>query len=115
MTINGSAGFEALLMGKQVYCFGTCMYSFVPRVNYVKNIRDLRDSIYQNIDVVYEDDTEFYAYVMAVLESSHPGYINGFVGGVQIPGMDMEENAKEIAEEMVSYANHIDNYKYATQ
>lgn len=111
ITINGTAGLEALLMGKQVYCFGTCMYSFMPRVNYIRNIRDLRKCIYENINMIYEDNDELYAFVMAYLTSSHPGYINGFVGGVQIPGFDNKKNACTIAEELEQYASRIADFK----
>lgn len=113
ITINGTAGMEALLMGKQVYCFGTCMYSFVPRVNYLRNIRDLRECIYKNINVKYEDNDELYAFVMAYLISSHPGYFNAFFGGFKIPGFDNDKNARLIAVELEQYAASINDFKCA--
>lgn len=111
ITINGSAGYEALLMGKQVYCFGTCMYSFMPRVSYLQNIRDLRNAIYNNLSVRYEDDIPLFAYVMSILTSTHVGYIDGFVGGVQIPNMDIDENCRVIAEGIEIYVNNITQYE----
>ena len=111
ITINGTAGMEALLMGKQVYCFGTSMYSFVPRVNYIKNIRGLREAMYCNVESHYEDNEELFAFVMAYLKSSHPGYISGFVGGAQIADMDIEANASQIANELENYVNSITTYK----
>ena len=108
VTINSTAGFEALLMGKQVYCFGTCMYSFVPRVHYIKNIRDLREAMYKEMTIAqYRDDVFLEAYIMAVLTSSYPGYIDGFVGGAQIPNMDLEKNAQLIATGLEQYVKRI--------
>ena len=110
-TINGTAGMEALLMGKQVYCFGPCMYSFVPGVNYVRNIRDLRDVLYRNIETQNSEYDELYAFVMALLVSAHPGYISGFVGGVQIPGFDVDKNAQIIAGDLEKYTANIAFYR----
>lgn len=42
ITINGSAGFEALLMNKPVFCFGNPYYENFNNVIKIKNIRDLR-------------------------------------------------------------------------
>ena len=103
ITINGTGGFEALLMGKQVFCFGPCMYSFVPRVNLINNIRDFRKVVYDEYTIKYEDNNDLYAYVMAVLESSHPGYVDGFVGGSMAPNVDIEENARLIAKELEQF------------
>ena len=105
ITINGTAGFEAVLQNKQVYCFGHNMYSFLPRVNYIKNIRDLRDIILDNIEKQYEDDVELRAFVMAYLESSHPGYTDCYSGGVFIDGFDYEGNARNIAADMIRFVN----------
>lgn len=103
VTINGTAGFEALLLNKQVYCFGHNMYSFVSRVNYVKNIRDLRKEIFNHIDSNNEDDNELMAYVMAYLESSHSGYLDCYSGGPLIDNIDYEENARKLARDIESY------------
>ena len=46
-TINGTAGFEAIMMGKQVYCFARNYYSFFDKVNYIKNIKDTREIVCQ--------------------------------------------------------------------
>lgn len=73
-SINGTAGFEALLLGKQTYCFGNSYYSFLQRVNYIENIRDLRRKLYENLTKEIKDDTELYAFINAYLDSIHSGY-----------------------------------------
>lgn len=110
-TINGTAGMEALLMGKQVYCFGSCMYSFVPGVKYIKNIRDLKGVLYENIETQGMNYDELYAFVMALLVSAHSGYISGFVGGAQIPGLDIDKNAQVIASDLERYVANLAYYK----
>lgn len=111
VTINGTAGFEAMLHNKQVYCFGNNMYSFVPRVNYIKNIRDLSFNLYENINTKYEDDNELLAYIMAYLESSHPGYTDCYAGGVFLDNIDYDENARVIAKDISTYVDYLKNYK----
>lgn len=107
VTINGTAGLEAMLMNKHVFCFGRNQYSFVPRINFVKNIRDLKDVIYKNINKIYSDDNELYAYIMAYLESGHPGYVNCFMGGPWLKTINYENNAKIIASEMMKYVDYL--------
>lgn len=103
VTLNGTAGFEAMLMGKQAYCFGQNMYSFMTRIHKVKNIRDLRQIIYDSIDVTFQDDDNLMAYIMAYLESCHPGYTSCYTGGPVIQNIDYNENARLLAEEMMDY------------
>ena len=105
ITINGTAGFEAALLNKQVYCFGHNMYSFLSRVNYISNIRDLKPAIYNNINKQYTDDDELRAYVMAYLNSCHPGYTDCYSGGVFIDDFDYEENAKTISANTLGFVN----------
>lgn len=47
ITINGSAGFEALLMNKPVYYFGNPYYENFNNTFNIKNIRELRDTLLQ--------------------------------------------------------------------
>lgn len=100
-SINGTAGFEALLLGKQVYCFGKCYYSFFSRVNYIHNIRDARDCIYKNYGMVYEDDTNLFAFIMAFLESSHSGFTSYFGGMAEKLGINHADNANKIASDII--------------
>lgn len=111
VTISGTAGFEALLLGKQIYCFGKSFYSFCPRVNFVRNIRDLRESVYQNIGINYTDDDALYAYIMGFLESLHSGYINYFMGTAEKVGINQNENAKIIAKDLSDYVIYLEKCK----
>lgn len=47
ITINGSAGFEALLMNKPVYCFGNPYYENFNNVFKIRNVKDLRGELKQ--------------------------------------------------------------------
>lgn len=107
VTINGTAGFEALMMGKQVYCFGKNQYSFHPRVSYVRNIRDFREAVYKNIEIKYQNDESLYPYVMAFLNSLHPGYVNYFLGTAEKVGIDQKENARVIAKDIIRYLDFL--------
>ena len=111
VTINGSAGFEAYLLGKPVYSLGHNQYSFLSTVHRVDNIRDLRKLIYGSINKDAIDETEQNAYVMAYLESCHPGYMDCYTGGASLSGFDYEINAKTIAGDIADYANRLEAYK----
>ena len=100
-SINGTACFEALLLGKQVYCFGNSYYSCQKRVNVIKNIRDIRDKVYALYNIVYNDDDDLYAYVEAYLESSHSGYTDFFCGRQNKLGIDISQNGLTIAEDII--------------
>ena len=87
------------------------MYSFVPRVNYIKNIKDLKPALYDNKNSKYEDDDELMAYIMAYLESSHPGYTDCYSGGVFVENIDYEENAKELARDVSAFIDNMRSYR----
>jgi len=103
VTINGSAGFEAYMLGKPVYSFGNNQYSFLSNVYKVDNIRDLRDIVYKSTAECVINEEELDAYVMAYLESCHPGYMDCYTGGAYLDGFDYEKNAKTLAEDMKGY------------
>lgn len=107
ITINGSAGFEATLTNKQVYCFGHNMYSLLSRVNYIENIRDLKKSIYSSLNVMLQDDNELFAYVMAYLESLHPGYTSCYTGSPFIKGHDYIGDAEMIAKDTLVFLDQL--------
>ena len=106
-TINGTAGFEALVLGKQVYYFGWNYNCYYPKVNYIRNIRDLRDIIYKNRGKQYEDDVMFYAYINAFLDAAHPGFINYFMGLADKCCKDPVANAQVVADDLVKYCNTV--------
>lgn len=103
ITLNGTAGFEALLMGKQVYCFGQNLYSFMSRVHRINHIKELQSTIYRNINEFFNDDDNLMAYIMAYLEASHPGYTSWYTGGPMLKNINYDDNARTIAKEMLKY------------
>jgi hypothetical protein len=106
ITINGTAGFEALLMGKQVIAFGSSFYSVAERVILIKNIKDLRDKLYEIQDTIYEDDETFYRFILAYLLSLNSGFVNFFIDLHQKLKIDVDENAKAISEGLKKHFNN---------
>ena len=98
ITINGTAGFEGLIMRKQVYIFGHAYYGISKNVYKVKNIKDLREQIYQNINKPFEDDQELFRIILAFLNSIHEGVVDYFSGRIYKYPINLDENSKNIAE-----------------
>ena len=96
-----TACFEALLLGKQVFCMGYSYYSCQERVNVIKNVRDIRDVVYSLVDVSYSDDNNLLAFVYAYLESSHPGFTAFFGNRHEVLGIDVKQNGLTIAEDII--------------
>ena len=103
ITINGTSGFEALLLNKQVYTFGNSYYNQCPRVNFILNIRDLRRSIYTNINKSYEDDETLFNFVSSYLKSTHPGFTDYFSNYVKLLGINEEANAHIVAKGLIEF------------
>lgn len=105
-SIVGTAGFEGLILGKQVYGFGNSYYTITTRVDYVKNIRDLRPLIYKNMNKPYSDDIELYTYVYSYLKSLHKGFVTYFgAERIKKSGINEEENAKIISSDILKMIN----------
>lgn len=110
ITLNGTAGLEALLMNKDVITFGSAFYGFSNRVNFIKNIRDLREVLYNLKDKVRQDDTDLYRFVLAYLKGQKKGFIE-FYGGMHLKsGVNLKENSKMVAEGMKRYFNEYNNF-----
>lgn len=105
MTITGTAGFEAIMMGKQVYCFGKTFYSSCPQVTYIRNIRDLREKVYANEDVEYKDEETLYPFLTAFIAAKKEGLIDYYGGRASKYGVDLYENARKIARMLIDKAN----------
>lgn len=97
ITITGTAGFEALLLGKKVFTFGKTFYSSAPGVVYVHNIRDLRAKLYAALDQPRIPDSALYPYLTAYMRALHPGMTDYFAGRATRYGLDLQENAKKVA------------------
>lgn len=107
ITINGTAGFEALMMNKPVYVFGNSIYNHCNRVTYVHHIRDLQKLLYENYTVDFIDDNQLFEFISAYLKSTHTGYALYFRNFAQLFNIDATENAKIVAQEMVKCFNII--------
>jgi len=103
ITINGTAGFEALLMGKQVYVFGKTFYSTCARVNYIHHVRDLRASLYANQGKEYTASDDLLNFVAAYLDALHEGMVDYFVGRANSYNINLEENIRQIARDFIAY------------
>lgn len=101
LTITGTAGFEALLMGKQVYIFGNTFYGICPKVNYVHHVRELREIIYQNRNKIQIDDDELYFFVGAYLDALKEGMVDFFARRASKYRIDLDKNIKDIAADFV--------------
>jgi hypothetical protein len=98
ITINGTSGFEALLLNKQVYMFGNAFYESSTRVKKITNIRELRGAIYDNYMTSYTDDNDLYQFVHNYLRATHVGFTGYFLDYVKRLGVDENENAKDVSE-----------------
>ena len=103
ITINGTSGFEALLLNKQVYTFGNCFFNQCCRVKHIKNIKDLRSSLYANKDLVYNDDDELFKFINHYLNSTHPGFTDYYLNWAKLVGVDESQNTKIVADELSKY------------
>jgi capsule polysaccharide export protein KpsC/LpsZ len=95
ITINGTAGFEALLLNKHVICFGNAFYSEFKGVNKIKHIRDLAKVLY-DLEIADEckiDLIELNYY----LNSLHPGFVSYFANRHNILKIDSKENPELVA------------------
>lgn len=103
LTINGTSGFEALLLNKQVFTFGNSFYESFSRVNKIANIKDLRKALYDNCDEIYVDDDELYQFVYKFLNSTHEGFVEYFGDYVGLAGIDEEKNSKIVSQGLLDY------------
>lgn len=107
-TINGTAGFEALLLGKQVFCYAKNQYSFHKRVSLIEHIKQTREIVYRQKDIVYNTDDDLYPYIAALLASTHRGYVDFFCNRANIMKIDKDANGRQLAEDTVCYLDLIE-------
>lgn len=103
ITINGTGGFEALLMNKHVITFGSAFYGASKRVKTILNIRDLREELYRLKDVVYQDDDELDRFVLSFLISQKEGFTDFYGGMHKVLNIDLKTNAKIVATGLKAY------------
>lgn len=107
ITINGTSGFEAIMLNKQVYTFGNGFYSPFTKVERIYNIRELRSKIYQHHGKVLEDDEELYLFIHNYLNSIHSGFVDYFINFAKIYKINDAKNSKIVARELSKYINII--------
>lgn len=100
-SINGTVGFEGIMLGKSVFCFGKSYYTPYSRVNYIENIKEAREAIYKSLKTPHPYDDDFYAFVYAYLESMHKGFVTYFGNRPEKAGIDQKQNAKLVAEDVL--------------
>jgi|LauGreDrversion2_3_1035106.scaffolds.fasta_scaffold01234_2 hypothetical protein len=108
ITLNGTAGFEALLLNKHVITFGNPFYKISSRVKYVKNIKDLASILYSIQDIKYQDDYELYRFVLAYLKSLKEGFPELYFGLMDKLPINKEEDILKISEGLSLFFNEYD-------
>lgn len=98
ITITGTAGFEAMLMGKPVVVFGRTFYSGQPGVMHLDHIRDLRAALAELDRAAPMQDGPILDFLAAYLGSIHPGMTDFFAGQGEKTGLDPDENARNVAD-----------------
>lgn len=97
LTINGTSGFEAVLLNKPVYVFGNSFYDLSNRVFKIKNIRDLREVLYKNHNQILKDDEPLFRFILAYLEISHLGYTSYYSNYRELLKIDNNKNVEEVS------------------
>lgn len=109
ITINGTGGFEGLLMNKHVITFGSSFYGVCKRVIHIDNIKDLREKLYSLKEVTYEDDDELYRFILAYLLAQKEGFTD-FYGGMHLSlAKDSQENISKLAKGFTEFFNNYNN------
>lgn len=105
ITLNGTAGLEALFLNKHVITFGSAFYRVSGRIKHISNIRELRGHIYSLKNVKYEDDLEFKKFVLAYLKSQKEGFTNFYGNLANNIKIDTFQNISNIAKGLTFYFN----------
>lgn len=107
ITINGTGGFEALMMNKQVITLGYSFYQVCKRVYYLDDVFKLRELLYSLKNVHYEDDDELHHFTLAYLRSLLPGFIDFFSNMHKKLHINLDENAKTVANSLDKWITFI--------
>lgn len=110
ITLNGTAGLEALLLNKQIISFGSAFYNVSSRVNYVRNIKDFRILIYDLKGVNYEDDDELKKFVLAYLDSHKVGFTDFYGNVANEIELDMMVNIENVAKGLALFFSKYENF-----
>ena len=110
ITINGTAGLEAILLNKKIITFGSAFYNVSSRVKYVKNIKDLREILYSIEKINYSDDFELKKFVLSYLNSHKNGFTDFYGNIANEIRLNKEENSFSIANDLKSFFNNYENF-----
>ena len=110
ITLNGTAGLEALLLNKQIISFGSAFYNVSKRVRYVRNVKDFGAIIYGLRDVKYEDDYELNKFVLAYLNSQKVGFTDFYGNVANEIQLDMIMNTENVANGLALFFNKYCNF-----
>ena len=100
-TINGTSGFESVILGKPAYIFGEAFYKNCPGVFPIQNIRNLRELLYQNSSDYVADEDGLIKFIAAYLDALSPGVVDYFAGRASAYGVNLDDNAKMIANDFI--------------
>ena len=109
ITINGTSGFEALMLNKQVITFGNSFYKISKRVHFLDNVFELKELLYSLKEVSYEDDDELYHFTLAYLKNLLPGFTDFYSNMHQKLHINLDENAKTVADSLDKWITFITN------
>jgi hypothetical protein len=106
ITINGTSGFEAIMLDKPVICFGHSFYSRLKGVIYLKHIKDLHKALNKNImESTSKYDKKEIKYFF---ESSHKGFVSYFGNRQNTLKINETENIKMVE---IGFEKFIKNLK----
>lgn len=97
ITINGTAGFEALLLNKHVITFGNSFYNVSNRVYNLQNVFDLKEILYKINNYVLNDDESIYRFVLAYLNNLNDGFTDFYGNMHNVVNIDLKENGNKVA------------------
>ena len=104
ITINGTSGFEAILYKKLVFTFGNIFYNLYTQTIHIKNIKDLRERIYENYNREISDN-ELITFISYYINSIHKGFVWYFANFPQKSNINDSENIQIVAEEIIKHLN----------
>jgi Capsule polysaccharide export protein len=104
ITINGTAGFEAVLMNKPVYAFGNPFYEYSKRVHKIRNIKDFREAVYQAGTEKFSDDEEMYKFLHCFFHNVYPGNTACYYGPTTSLDSGNERNVMKSFSEFIKSA-----------
>lgn len=103
MTINGTSGFEGVLLNKPVFVFGNSFYDLSDRVIKVNHIKELREKLYATEMKSFEDDDNLLSFVNAYLKSTKSGFVAYYVNYFDRMGLIHSENVKIVSRGFMDY------------